>query len=235
MTYLKEMVDLGAESANETETSDAVLDAQLHKLRKQLEDFPDNAGISSRTKIHLDITRTLVALGRGVEAWASARPMLETYITANEWEHAAEACELLSLAEQPGSLIALGHGIWLAVTYPVDPELSVALLQRIVDETPDESDGAAVAVATAAYIVNLRAEGTQGENLQFFVQQLLGSVARRHSKVENQSDFDKWMEKLELNDPDQFLPRLRNIVDVLVQDDWWFDRAALQAQIPEEY
>jgi len=26
--------------------------------------------------------------------------------------------------------------------------------------------------------------------------------------------------------------RLRNVVDVLVQDQWWFDREALQEQIP---
>jgi len=37
-----------------------------------------------------------------------------------------------------------------------------------------------------------------------------------------------------LNDPDKFLVRLRNVVDVLVQDDWWFDRDALHAQLPED-
>jgi hypothetical protein len=35
-----------------------------------------------------------------------------------------------------------------------------------------------------------------------------------------------------LSDPAAFLPRLRNVVDVLVQEDWWFDRAALQAALP---
>ena len=37
---------------------------------------------------------------------------------------------------------------------------------------------------------------------------------------------------IELREPDKFLPRLRNVVDVLVQDDWWFDREALQAELP---
>ena len=34
---------------------------------------------------------------------------------------------------------------------------------------------------------------------------------------------------MELDDPARFLPRLRNVVDVLVQDDWRFDREALRA------
>ena len=48
----------------------------------------------------------------------------------------------------------------------------------------------------------------------------------------SQEAFDLWMERLELKEPDRFLPRLRNVVDVLVQDDWWFDRETLQAKLP---
>ena len=81
------------------------------------------------------------------------------------------------------------------------------------------------------FLIDLRAEGQQKENLSFFAGQILGNVARRHSQVETQQQFDQWMERLELKEPDKFLPRLRNVVDVLVQDDWWFDREALQAQL----
>ena len=66
----------------------------------------------------------------------------------------------------------------------------------------------------------------------FFTNQMLGTVARRHSGIEDQSAFDQWIERLELNDPARFLPRLRNVVDVLVQDDWWIDRDAIQAALP---
>ena len=138
---------------------------------------------------------------------------------------------MLFEAEQEGSLSALGQGIWLAVTFPVDPELSATLLHHVVDETPDDADGAAVAATTAMFLIDLRAEGRQKDNLSFFAGQILGNVARRHSQVENQQQFDQWMERLELKEPDKFLPRLRNVVDVLVQDDWWFDREALQAQL----
>ena len=61
---------------------------------------------------------------------------------------------------------------------------------------------------------------------------MLATVARRHSDVDGQQTFDKWVIDMELNDPALFLPRLRNVVDVLVQDDWWFDRDALQAKLP---
>ena len=138
------------------------------------------------------------------------------------------------LSEQPLSLAALGQGIWLAVTYPVDPELSVAILQHVVDETPPEADGAAVAAITAHYIVDLRAVAPQRDHLLLYTNQLLATVARRHSDVGSQPTFDQWLNDMELNSPARFLPRLRNVVDVLVQDDWWLDRDALQAKLPRQ-
>ena len=118
------------------------------------------------------------------------------------------------------------------MTFPVDPELTVNMLNHIVEETPNDSDGAAVAAVTAHYVVDLRTQGKQKDNLEFFTNNLLASVARRHSQVENQAQFDFWFNKLELNDPQLFLPRLRNVVDVMVQEDWWIDREALSATLP---
>ena len=68
--------------------------------------------------------------------------------------------------------------------------------------------------------------------MHFFAMQLLGSVARRHANVTTQDEFDHWMERLELTDPAKFLVRLRNVIDVMVQDDWWFDRDKIQATLP---
>ena len=141
---------------------------------------------------------------------------------------------MLFLADQPLSLPALGQGIWLAVTYPVDPELSVALLHRVVEETPPDADGAAVAAITAYYLVDLRAQEPQREHLLLYANQVLATVARRHSGVDGQEAFNRWIQDMELADPAQFLPRLRNVVDVLVQDDWWIDRAELQAKLPAD-
>ena len=178
------------------------------------------------------MARALVGLERGAEAWPLGREVLDVFIAHEDFESAADACDVLFQADQPQSLAALGQGIWLAVTYPIDPDLSVELLTHIVEETPDDADGAAVAATTALFLADLRAEGTQRENLMFFANQILGQVARRHGGVDSQEAFDYWMEKLELNQPEKFLVRLRNVVDVLVQDDWWFDREALRERLP---
>ncbi len=226
--------DTAADSLRKDLGEKASIEAHLAQLREEWKRLGEGIGEQARAEKQLEIGRALKALERGEEAWPWARQAFDTFAAANEWEWAADACEVLSQCEQPGSLAALGHGIWLSVTFPMDPELTLALLQHLIDDTSDDADGAAVAAATAAFIADLRAEGKQRENLTFFAGQLLGQVARRHGHVENEEQFQAWVERLELDQPDRFLVRLRNVVDVLVQDDWWIDRDAIRAELPDE-
>lgn len=213
--------------------SAGVVESHLVALEDRLRELPADQSVA-RATLAIDMGRALVELDRKQEAWARVREAFDVLIEAGEWEKAADACEVLFLSEQEESLAALGQGIWLAVTYPVDPDLTVTLLNHVIDETPDDADGAAVAAATAVYIVDLRCEGKQHDNLSFFANQLLGNVARRHSGIEHQNQFDIWVAKLELNEPQKFLVRLRNVVDVLVQDQWWFDRDQLASELPDQ-
>jgi len=227
------LADTAADSVLNRVAGQAALESHLDALRDLLNDLRRRgAPVTEIADARLQMARALVGLERGKEAWPLGREVLDIFIAHEDFESAADACDVLFKAEQPQSLAALGQGIWLAVTYPIDPDLSVELLTHVIDETPDDADGAAVAATTALFLADMRAEGSQRDTLMFFASQLLGQVARRHSGVDGQEAFDNWMEKLELKEPDKFLVRLRNVVDVLVQDDWWFDREALRARLP---
>jgi len=233
LKYIKEDLAVGnADSSEDAKESTGMLKRLVADLREQLNRLSAGAESLRRADLLLQLGRALVRLEMRVEAWAMAREAVDLYLADQAWEGAAQACDILFLCDQPESLAALGQGIWLAVTYPIDPELSVALLQHVVDETPPDADGAAVAAVTAYYLVDRRAREPQREHLLIYASQVLATVARRHSAVAGQEDFNRWIETMELNDPARFLPRLRNVVDVLVQDEWWFDREALQAALP---
>lgn len=234
MRYLNERMGLAdADSAD-----DATMPAE--RLEQLIEDASDRlAKLPAENKIEraellLRIGSALVDLSRGEEAFTKARESFDLYTTYQQWDGAVQACDVMFQADQPDSLAALGNGVWLAVTFPVEAELTVAMLHHIIDETPDDSDGAAVAAAVAHYVVDLRAEGKQHDDLSFFTSKLMGEVARRHSNIESQEQFNYWIEKMELTDPAKFLPRLRNVVDVMVQEDWWVDREAIWDSLPDQ-
>ncbi len=231
MKYLKNEFVLG-NSTEDATPSMQHLESKLLDIQNAINNLPPDATTIERLKPTLDSCYLLLDLERKDEAWNRAKGCLDQALAEQFWTQAVEACDVMYQADLDNSIQALAHGIWLGVTFPIEPELSVAMLQHLVDETPDNSDGAAVAAATACYLVDLRAAGEQLEELRFFTRQLLGQVARRHSQVEEKEIFDFWVEQLELNDPDKFLPRLAKVLDLLNNGDWWYDRDRLRDLIP---
>lgn len=234
MKYLQSEIQLGNnECAGDTVQSKQLVELHLSELQQQIDALPPEAPIDERLRLTLDRAYALLEGNLFEQAWRIARQVMDDAVAEQLWLRAVEACDVMFQSEQQESVKALAHGIWLGVTFPIDPELSVAMLQHLVNESPGRSDGAAVAAATAGYLVELRAQGRQRDELQFFTRQLLGQVARNHSQVEEQEIFDFWVEQLQLNDPDKFLPRLSQVLDILTAGDWWFDRDQIRAQIPE--
>ncbi len=223
------------DSAEDAITPTAELQQNLETLETELKAIGPDGDPVERCRVSLGMGYILIELGQPDRAWDMAHNFLPFAIEAVAWLHAVEACDIIYLCEKDDASIALAHGIWLGVTFPIDPELSVAMLQHLVDETPDHSDGAALAAMTASYIADLRCEeGKKRDDLLFFTSQLLGQVARRHSNIEDQEIFDFWIERMGLDSPEKFLPRLANVLDLVVEDKWWFDRDALRALIPAE-
>ena len=232
--YLKQESFLGeAEDADDAVRSSELLEQKLALLEKEITEL-DAQQDDLRLKKRLESGYILIDLDRKEDAWTLGHEAFNTAIAAQSWLAAVEACDIIYQAEKDDAIKALSHGIWLGVTFPIEPELTIAMLQNLIDESPDRSDGSAVAAATASYIVDLRVEDEQRrDELKFFVTQMMGEVARRHSQVEEQEIFDFWVQQLELDDPQKFLPRLGQVVETLVDNDWWYDRDELRKLIPE--
>jgi len=205
---------------------------KLTTYQNKMNTLPADTSDLERALLQLDISELLLALDQKEHAWNEARATFDTFIKNEEWQHAVEACNVMYQTEQPASIIALGHGVWLAVTYPISADTSVAVLNHIVDETPATSDGAAVAAMTGYYIADIRSTDENHDSMTFLAKTILGNVAKRHSNVQTQKEMDAWLFKLELNDPQVFLPRLSLVVNSIVGETWWFDRDELRAKLP---
>ncbi len=208
----------------------AGLKQSLAEKLQALGALADSASLQ-HARLQMDIAELLNALERKMEAWDIAREAFRISMQYESWPDAVEACDVLFQAGQEDSMAVLGMGIWLAVTFPVAPELTVAMLIHLVDETPDSSEAGALAAITARYVVDLRASDEAHENLSFLADNLISMVAKRHGNVQDQAAMDQWLTRLALREPQMFLPRLSQAVDALVGDKWWFDRNALRDRL----
>jgi hypothetical protein len=223
--YMAELPD-GLSEAEKVE-----LEGQLSEKRLQLGSL-GSADTLERARLQLDIAEILVWLEQKAEAWNLAREAFDTALKNEAWQDAVEACNVLYQTEQPLSIPALGMGVWLAVTFPVQPELTFAMLDHVVSETPVHSDGAALAAVATRYVIDLRADDATHENLSLLANNLIARVAARHSNVQDQQALNAWMDRLGLRDPQVFLPRLGQVVNTIVGNSWWFDRNELRDKLP---
>ena len=233
MNFLRrQRVDLGADSQDEARLSVAALEERLGALETRRGQIP--AGDAARHTLAAEAVQILGDLGKPARAWDLAEPALAEAVAGEDWQGATLICESLFLGGGERALPALGQSLWLSITFPVDPGLTVAQLRYVIEETPRDSDGAAVAAAMAAYVASLRSDNNPSGDLALAVGQMMNDVASRHGQVADSDAFGRWFSRLELDDPAKLAVRMRNIIDVLVQDDWWFDREALQRKIPED-
>ncbi len=217
-----------------TESRD-LLKAELEKKQQQLSQLKVDCDPLERASLQLEIAEIMLDAGQpGMPeaAWGLAKESFTIYLENDRYEEAVQSCDVLYRTDLPAAVVALGHAMWLAVTYPIDPELSIVMMKNLIDDTPAKSDGAAVAAATAHYIADLRLEGEKRDSVMFLTKNLITQVAERHSNVGDQGQLNFWMDKLELNDPAQFLPKLSQVIDAIVAGDWWFDRDELRAKLP---
>lgn len=219
----------------EAKESNKQLTDELNQKQNQLAQMGMSTNPLERADLQYDISSIMNELkqaGMQAAAWGMAKESFQIYMEAQHWEDAVRCCDLLYQTEQAAAITALGNGLWLAVTYPIDPELSIIMLNNLIDDTPDNSDGAAVAAATAHYIADIRFEGEKRDSTMFLTLNMLSKVAERHSQIDNQDKFNMWMQRLELTDPSVFIKRLGMVIDAIVADNWWYDRDALRAELP---
>lgn len=222
-------------NAADSEESRQQLAAFLAEQEQKLQSFPPNGDELELALIKRDLAEAAVGLGQMEEAWVHARQAFNVFIQRERWQEAVECTEILFRTDQPASVVALGHGMWLAVTYPIDPQLTINILNYFVEETPAKADGAAVAAIVAHYVADMRTEGEQRESLTFLTNNLVYQVAQRHSGVQDQTALSMWLNRLELLDPSVFLKRFGLVVGAIVpNEEWWFDRDELRSRIPDQ-
>ena len=226
--------NMGLEFSEAQDTA-RFLKTQLNEKQAQLAQLTPKSEPLTRANLQYEIAEIMLDIaesGMPEAAWGLAKEAFNIYLEHDDIEAAVQALDCLYRTELPAAVVALGHALWLSVSYPIDPELSIVMMKNLIDDTPAKSDGAAVAAVTAHYLADLRLEGEKRDSVMFLTTNLIAKVAERHSNVTDQSQLNFWMDKLELNDSQLFLPKLAQVIDAIVAENWWFDKDELRAKLP---
>lgn len=213
-------------------TNHAALVNRLHEIEHALAHLSVATTTDEQQLLLLEKAEVLLELGDTQQAWQLARSSFDYFLSTEQWQHAVQACEIAYRCDCEDSIPALGMACWLAVTYPIEPLLSIRILHYVIDETPDDSDAAAVAAVVAHYLVDLRVSESLKDSLLFITKQKIADVARRHRNIVDEESINIWMDILGLKEAKEFLPKMAKIIDIITDDKWWFDRDQLRERLP---
>ncbi|GAB4226358.1 MAG: CHAT domain-containing protein [Elainellaceae cyanobacterium] len=118
----------------------------------------------------------------------------------------------------------LAQALWLALTIQ-PPFAKVFSLLRVLFNQVDQGDPLEPLLAVTAYYLALNQDETYPDLAQFQQQamQMLTYVAQSQG-IQTQEALQTWMAEQQLNDPNLFLPQLRDRLAALVGDRWVFER-----------
>lgn len=211
---------------------ETTLEQELKEHLQHYKELPEQCEPLEKAKLELDMAECYLGLDQKSEAHTLSHQALSVFKEHKEWDSVIDACDIIYNCEDKDAIIALGNGIWLAMTFPIDPNITVNLLHHIIDETPDDSDGAAVAAMLAHYIAETRAEDQERENLTFLTTQIIAKVAERHRGIKDQDTLNTWIAMYELDDTAKLLEKLAIILDAITAKQWWYDKDAIRAELP---
>jgi tetratricopeptide (TPR) repeat protein len=134
----------------------------------------------------------------------------------------------LGTDDEPEALGYLAQSLWLTINLSPNLENAITLIQLIYQKVPAGDRIESLLGTTAIYLCH-NYQHPELEKLTELSGNIISHAAQQQG-IETQADYDNWITKNRLNDPDYFLPELLKELAAIVGDNWLFDRAAFLAR-----
>ncbi|MDF5733855.1 MAG: hypothetical protein PUP92_39265 [Rhizonema sp. PD38] len=133
----------------------------------------------------------------------------------------------LGLADERNRLVYLAQAMWLTLRIQAPLADTIYLIRALYDAVPEGDELEALVGTTAIFFCNYQGKGyPQLEKFWDMSWKMLAGAAGRQG-IETKEAFDAWFVQQRLNDPEYFLPRLRQSLEEIVGEGWLFDRSCI--------
>ncbi|MGF2012047.1 CHAT domain-containing protein [Nostoc sp. DedVER01b] len=159
------------------------------------------------------------------KAIALYEQVVSTLAQISAYGNLVTALSNLSLTDESNGLVYLAQAVWLTLRIQAPLGQTIRLIRGLYNRVRQGDELKAVLGATARFFCNYRGEGhPQLEELQEHSFKMIAGAANAQG-IETQEAFGAWFTQQKLNDPEYFLPRLKQRLEEIVGDGWLFDRS----------
>lgn len=163
------------------------------------------------------------------EEWQLNKAAIARYGKSRQWKEALNLLTILSKKHKNREIYkALAQRIWIALKSDAPVTDVVLSLFHLLNTLGPSHDIAGPLAALAHLMAKHRTPEHPDQPLAHAQAQQMFALVLDAVGIVGDEAFAKWVTHNRLNDPNHYVPIVMNCLEVMVGDDWWFDRALLQ-------
>ncbi|MEO5376394.1 MAG: hypothetical protein H7832_01210 [Magnetococcus sp. DMHC-6] len=188
-----------------------------------LEILPDAPAESASTRLSSE------------EQWRQDRQAVILFSQNGQWEEALNRLKTLSTKYRNHHLYsALAQRVWVALKWQVPASEAVLALFHLLNTLGAKHELAGPLAALAHLLAKHRTPNHPDRELALGQAQQMFSLICHHQLIESDEAFQAWVQENQLDQPDFYIPQIMNGLEVMVGEDWWIDREALQKSLEHD-
>ncbi len=163
------------------------------------------------------------------EEWRLNKTAIARLARNGQWPEVMEILTALSKKQKTHEIYkALAQRVWVALKSEIPVPDVVMALFHLLNTLGPRHEIAGPIVALAHLMAKHRTPDHPDAALAQAQSQQMFSLVLDAVGIVGDEAFGKWVELHHLDDPNHYIPIVLRSLEIMVGDDWWFDRAALE-------
>jgi hypothetical protein len=169
-----------------------------------------------------------------VKEWELNRAAITRFAKAGNWTEVHKLLKILSTKYRNKEVYkALAQRVWVGLKSDAPAADVVLSLFHLLNTLGSKHEIAGPIAALAHLIAKNRTPDHEDRDLAMGQAQQMFNLVCENLGVVGEEPFQKWVASSKLDDPNHYIPIVMNCLDIMVGDDWWFDREQLQKEMEE--
>ncbi|MEO5339297.1 MAG: hypothetical protein H7837_02095 [Magnetococcus sp. MYC-9] len=163
------------------------------------------------------------------EEWRLNKAAVARFSRSGQWQEVLELLTTLSRKQKSHEIYkALAQRAWVALKSDAPVTDVVLALFHLLNTLGPRHEIAGPIVALAHLMAKHRTPNHPDRALAQAQAQQMFSLVLGAADVVGEEAFGQWVAHHRLDDPNHYVPIVLNCLEIMVGDDWWIDRDALQ-------
>ncbi|MBF0449038.1 MAG: hypothetical protein HQL67_12645 [Magnetococcales bacterium] len=166
------------------------------------------------------------------EEWKLNKAAITRFASDRNWPEVLKLLTFLSTKRNNNEVYkVLAMRVWVCLKSDTPVTEVVLGLFQLLNTLSPKHEMAGHIAALANLMARNRTPDHEDRELAIGQAQQMLSMVCEFQGISGEEEFDKWIEENQFNDPNHYVPVVMDALDMMVGEDWWFDRDDLQSEM----